>query len=241
MSAHGIYKFLEERKIKKEEKDKKTPNFTSLGRAAGSYLILDDDLEQFYSLYIDAIDRGHKLSLTEKPGIYAPVLVDLDFRFPIDDLYNRKFDLDFLKKLSNRYFEFFRKYIDFSDEQALCYIFTRKEPYADKGVTKDGIHLVFPYLHMRSELRYLARRYIIETLKEDIINLETINPIDDVVDLSVIQSNNWFLFGSTKPGNKPYELVYIIDEKGRISDKHEHKRDFSKLVRILSAKGPDED
>ena len=185
MTTHGIYKFLEKRKVNKDEKENKPPNFTSLGRVLGSYHIPDDDLNEFYDLYVDAIDKGAQLSLTEKPGEYAPLLVDLDFRFPIDDLFTRKFSKNFIRKLSCCYFDFFKKYIKIEPERAYCYVFTRKEPYADKGLTKDGIHLIFPYIHVRQELRYLSRRYVIDNFRNEIENLKTLNPVEDVVDLVV--------------------------------------------------------
>ena len=43
----------------------------------------------------------------------------------------------------------------------------------------------------------------------DIRNREDV--IDDIYDESVIEKNNWLMYGSCKPGNKPYKLTKIYD------------------------------
>ena len=50
----------------------------------GKYSVPDDRIDEFYRLYINALANGDSVCLTEVHESISPLLVDLDFRFPID-------------------------------------------------------------------------------------------------------------------------------------------------------------
>ena len=52
------------------------------------------------------------------------------------------------------------------------------------------------------------------TSKHLIDNVGTLNPIQDVVDKSVIETGNWFIYGSRKTNLEPYLLTMEIDYDG---------------------------
>ena len=68
---------------------------------------------------------------------------------------------------------------------------------------KDGIHIMLP-LVAKYDVLHLVREEIIKDseVEEYFKNLGFTNPIDDIVDKSVIQRNNWFMYGSSKPGKE---------------------------------------
>ena len=75
------------------------PTHTSMGDHKGSFYINDEYQEHFYNIYCQhcfyfKID----LHLTESHKETSPVLVDLDFRYDVNNSsFTRKFDLDFIK------------------------------------------------------------------------------------------------------------------------------------------------
>ena len=57
---------------------------SSLGISGGCYAIPDGEREEFYKLYVEHLSKGRYEYLTEVQGEIAPLLVDLDFRYPVD-------------------------------------------------------------------------------------------------------------------------------------------------------------
>ena len=76
---------------------------------------------------------------------------------------------------------------------------------------KDGIHIMFPYLNTCPELQYIIRNSLLTSCQEVIQSIQITNPIDDVIDESIIFRNCWQLYGSFKPGNEPYKLTYLYN------------------------------
>ena len=82
---------------------------------------------------------------------------------------------------------------------------------------KDGVHLMFPYLIIPNEMQLLFREEMLK-ISSDVfseMNLMTAEgkpqPISEVIDLSVIDRNNWMLYGSRKAGGDAYQLTRIIN------------------------------
>ena len=44
--------------------------------------------------------------------------------------------------------------------------------------------------------------------------MENLNSIENTIDSTVIDRNNWMLYGSNKINLKPYKLTYIINKEG---------------------------
>ena len=78
----------------------------------------------------------------------------------------------------------------------------------------------------------------IKEVEEYFKNLGFTNPIDDIVDKSVIQRNNWFMYGSSKPGKESYKLTKIINiDTGKIYFQKEN----IKILNWLNYFHPNED
>lgn len=58
---------------------------TSIGRPKCSYFVPPEENGSFLEKYVEALDAGEELHLTEKHRDVGPILIDLDFRFKIED------------------------------------------------------------------------------------------------------------------------------------------------------------
>ena len=80
-----------------------------------------------------------------------------------------------------------------------------------KDKTKDGIHIIINII-TDFATKMILRNYIIQNIVDIWDDLPITNTWNDVVDESVMKGHaNWQLYGSKKPGNKPYKLKYIYN------------------------------
>ena len=56
---------------------------TSLHSPMCSFYVPADELDTFYAYYENAVAGGESLYVTEKNRHIGPILIDLDFRFPL--------------------------------------------------------------------------------------------------------------------------------------------------------------
>ncbi len=208
MNDYNIYKFLEEHSVQDGH------THTSMCNPKGSYLIEDYDLDIFYELYEKALFDG-ELHITEKHNEISPMIIDLDFKYELE-MFERKHKISHVEKIINMYiseicnlFE-----IEKDDQRLTSFVFERDELYKIKGITKDGIHILFPNIVSYPDAQYYIRNNILKKIGELISDLGLKNVISDVVDKSVIAPNTcWLLYGSNKdrPKGNPYRLKYIFD------------------------------
>jgi P4 family phage/plasmid primase-like protien len=201
--------------------------FTHTSMARGSYCIVDEEYNNFFDLYINAIDDGASYCLTEKHREnISNVGVDVDLRF------NKKPD----SKLITEFMEDMVKYLTgklkkvFSNkEKFMCVATRRKSGYMKDGVYKDGFHLMFPYIICRYEIQFALRNQFI---KEYDLKIGQINDIEEVYDKGVIKSTNWTVLYSQKPiRNKNKEIIGLYEpyEIYKIYNSNVTKDSFSKL------------
>lgn len=205
-------------------------NFTSFAKPFGAYFIPEDSIQNFYDLYVTLIDENKVMPfMTEKPGDFGPVVSDIDLRYALE-VETRQHDFAMIKTLVSSYFKNFKKYLNTTEDQLQCFVFEREEPYQTEKETKDGWHLMFPYLRPHAAVKHLVRLDVIEECREILATLKTMNSVEDIVDVAVISRNNWFMFGSGKPNLATYQLTHVLDEKIQ-----EIKHDFSlkELVWLL--------
>ena len=197
------------------------PTHTSM--VGGSYCVPDEEYGEFMRQYARVINAGRTMHLTETPRRevdYGCVRIDFDFRYTTTEI-QRHFTNDHLKRVAEMYRRQLRRYIAIGEPKDLhCFVFTRESPYKDdKGVVKDGFHMMFmtgvPY-----NAQHVIRDNIIEGLKEahTLDDIPLSNSLDKVVDKDVIEKNNWLMYGSSKKGLQPYELIMELDQDGNEVD-----------------------
>jgi phage/plasmid-associated DNA primase len=235
MNDNNIYKFLEERSVQNGH------THTSMCNPKGCYLIEDHDLDLFYEYYEKALFKG-ELHITEKHNEISPMIIDLDFKYELET-FERKHKISHVEKIINMYvgeicnlFE-----IENNDQRLTSFVFERDELYKIKGITKDGIHILFPNIVSYPDAQYYIRNNVLKKIGEIIGDLGLKNVISDVVDKSVITPNTcWLLYGSNKdrPKGNPYRLKYIFDGNvNLISPEDYFGEEPVNLARFFSIRG----
>ena len=220
-SKKKLDKFLEKNKRKKENNDPYThlrigdPTFNVYG---GSYYIKNEkDLREFYKLYHSKVfDNKQKEYMAEKQNKESggPILIDLDFRYDMKKIV-RQHGKHFIKDLLKLYLKGLKNLFNFKNEYVKIevFVFERDNVYTDtaKNVIKDGIHIVIG-LHCDHTIQTMLRETVMKTSRELFATLPLKNDIDDVFDAGISKGiTPWQLYGSIKPGRKPYELKYIYN------------------------------
>jgi P4 family phage/plasmid primase-like protien len=240
---YDLFKFLDERIVGHGQPHTHTSMFNS----KAAYFIRDEDMPQFYELYEIEYFKGTELHITEKREVINPMVVDLDFKLPFDTItrivtesHIRKIDELYKNEISNLL------NIDINDPKMVSFIFLRENIYKTKGITKDGIHIIFPFIINRPEAFYHIRENILKKISSIISDLGLTNSISDVVDRSVISPNTlWLLLGSNKdkPKGDPYKLSYIFDgnsNKIAVTDYFDFENQTINLVRFFSIRNKKE-
>ena len=210
INYNNLNHFLNMHKIDQNDKNIVCTH-TSMGKYASSYYIKDEDLDIFHKLYNKALLKSdYPLHLIERHSKYGPIVIDIDFKF--DNIEERVYTIDTIKSIINLYINYIGECFIIDDEEKLTsFVFERSEPYKSKQITKDGIHIMFPYIISEPNIQFLIREKILKTLDPILSNLPVKNSASDIIDRAVIESNGWFLYGSHKPNIKKYELTYIFD------------------------------
>ena len=205
--------FLQEFKVKKSKESKKFTH-TSMASPSGCYNIPNEYLDTFYKLYGDEIDKGSTLHITENHlDEKSKIIVDIDLRFSVDD-FQRKYTLDHIKNIIRAYTNEIENYMKMDSEFTYyCYVMERDKPRIEKGVTKDGIHLIFDVTTDITFQKFLRTKVITNVKNQGILNdLQPLNEYSDIFDRSII-TGLWQLYGSCKPNCKPYKITHVFQKK----------------------------
>jgi len=204
-NTQNVTSWLQQYKVSKG----KTSSHTLM--TGGNFLIPDDQLITLYQLL--SVNQG-PLSLTEKHlPEYSPMVIDFDFKFKTRPI-PRAINDHLITMIVDLYHKHLRE-LEITDDN--CFItvaLTRIGGYFEKNLFKDGFHLQMPFMVIDYDSQYEIRRRVINDLIQMKDFPKTENSLDDVVDISVIQRNNWLLYSCCKPNLPPYQIrrVYTTIE-----------------------------
>jgi P4 family phage/plasmid primase-like protien len=180
----------------------------------GKFFIPDDDMAEFYDLYLEALRDDNKLYLTEKPREIGPLRVDLDF------IYEQKTDRHLHTQeqviaFAKAYMDMMKQYLVLSDVTPV-YVMEKRKPTFDekKNRYKSGIHIVVPSVSTHKYVEQSVRRALLKRMEEFFPDLPLKDSWDKVYDEQVLnRSQQWTLYGSRKPdpNSTPYKIVYILN------------------------------
>lgn len=184
-------------------------NWNLTRMSGGKYNVPEDKYSKLLK-YVSTETSNFDL-LEKHPETHSKLCMDLDFQ------YNKKEKREItqslvkliIKEINNTIIKYTEKY-DPDDIQA--FVFIRPEGYlSDKGVYKDGLHIMYPYIEIDYAVQYgMFEEYTNELLNTDIFKGLKVN-LNNLFDKSVIKSNNWFMYGCSKSKIPPYELWKVFD------------------------------
>ena len=237
---YDIFNFLDEHTVEYG----KVHSHTSMFNPKGAFFIKNDELDFFYQLYQKAIFDGIELHITERHEEISPIIIDLDLKYELET-FERKHNETHIKKIIDLYItEIISIFnINIGDKRLSSFVFERDEIYKTKGITKDGIHIMFPYIISYPVAQYHIRDNILKKIGDVISDLGIKNLISDVVDRSIIAPNTcWLLYGSNKdkPKGNPYKLKYSFDGHGNVIDLESSEITDSNLPRFFSIRNKKE-
>ena len=200
--------FLQNHKVSKGDKH----THTSMGKPFGAFYIDDSKLSIFYKLYENAVQNKESVYIIEKHTEASPVLIDFDFKFNLECV-DRQYDINHINKIVDLYMTEMEQIFKFNNKEneLIAFVFERSKPYQAKTITKDGIHIVFPFIITEPYAQYALRDNILKKIEPILSDINITNPISDVVDRCVIQKNGWLMYGSKKPNCDPYKLAHVYD------------------------------
>jgi P4 family phage/plasmid primase-like protien len=192
----------------------------SLNIYGGSYCIQPNELPIFYDLYYKNVFEQNKPEhLTERQLDNGPIAIDFDFRYDYS-VENKIHTKEHIQDMITLYLEELKNLYIFTPNTPFD-IFIFEKPHVnrvkDKNITKDGIHMIIG-IQGDGIIGTILRDKIIEDLSltwEDLpLTHEWSNVLDEGISKKI---TNWQLYGSKKPGNETYELLYhysvIFDNK----------------------------
>ena len=206
----------------------------------GSYCIDDNNLSLFHNLYNKYVfEDSNTVHLTEKHKDISPILIDLDFRHS-STLNKRQYTNEFIVLFLELYTAEIKKLIPtLNDEKLVGFVLEKTKPNfqgGGKGVFKDGIHVIFPYIVTEPKIQYMARYNSInsKSMLELFKTIHVENSVDDIFDIAVIERNNWQMYGSTKPNHEPYKLTDIYKVKDNSMKKIHNKFSDKDILKLFS-------
>ncbi len=193
------------------------PTHTRIGNsglkiASGKYHIGKDELKDFHDLYYNhVLIQGYKEYLTEYQLEEGPILVDMDFRFPLN-INTRIYGEQEIQKIVLTYTNHIVNFFEFTNETKFpIYIFEKPKPVqkVSDNLTKDGIHMVIG-IHANRTIQHIIRNAVMSDLEKDLCHLPHQNGWDDILDDRITSGKNaWQMYGSRKPAHDAYRLTYF--------------------------------
>lgn len=183
-----------------------------------SYHIPEEKYPELFRLYTEHINNGLPVHLTERLDKKAgPLLIDIDLKFTLE-VEERVFSRNYHRIIVFEYLKIIKKYLDLSDlEQFLVLIFRKPDIKIDeeKGIVKDGLHIIFPEIVTDRRVQHKIRDDIIKVFeeKEYFADLPITNSLEDVFDANIIDKNPWLMYKSSKFNAPAYDLYsfFIIN------------------------------
>ena len=183
---------------------------TTLSPAA-SYYIGTDEYEKFITLYCNAVSKGVRPTVTERPGGYFPLRFDFDLKSNLDNGLKRKYSKEILAQIIGFIQQEIRNAL--SDEveniyrTQICVVLEKKAPRVDEGVIKDGFHFHFPFFPCEE---WFQDQYLRTKINEKMITEKTWEgirfqtPVEKFIDTGMAKKP-WLMYGSAKArGAEPF-------------------------------------
>ena len=183
----------------------------------GKFNFADKNKRDKLAKYLaQANNAGIVFSIAEKLQTYAPIMVDIDLRYPKESVkedfkdMNHLYDDDMIFNIVDNYREAIKHYLNVSDNEVQCFIFEKNKYGQKSGEASDGMHMIFPYIVANNKVRHLIFKHVYDkTMEEE--TFSKYSNFSSVLDDKIISTNPWLMYGCAKPNGEPYKLTKILD------------------------------
>ena len=240
--AHDLSKFLSSHKGGKGNE----AAICGIENVKGSFNIPDDKYDEFFRLLYDYlyVQKGRPINLVEQPRLGAPkpILIDLDFKFPVGTTLTHQFQdvhiSKFIGCVKDGLLHFFQLAMV---KPARFFVSMRPSAYADgKKCIKDGIHIQCPDICLTNEKQRVLREWLLsqKAVEDSFDGVGFTNSVEDIYDESMVRKQGWFCYGESKANIPPYEItnVYQYDQEEDSFDEVEFEYTPLELMKILSVR-----
>ena len=216
------------------------------------YCILKEDYSTLIKLYHQHVfENKYPLSLMEKIGAVSPMFLDIDIKYCNDNnvITDKQYTKQTIELTCKLVFDEIKNHVIIDDDKrhsmSRCIvmekpkIILKNEKNGDK-IAKDGIHIIFPGIVIDRKLQQVIIKTlcsednghltadIFETLKtkplEYVLEPDTKNPLQFIMDESIYKNGKMIMVGSQKPDNVAYEVTHIFNIGNEL--KYENKSMF---------------
>ena len=216
--TEALVKFLHDRKKDGRDDPHTHVSFGNTLDIPGRMFIGDDELDEFYRLWIEAVDiYEKKICLVEKTTEFSLLRVDLDFLYNLsttENQHTREQVIDFVQ----RYMRQATRYLKI-ETPVEVYVFEKKRTTLkkkDKDSTPKGmaggIHIQVPDVITTKHVEQQIRLNLIPDMEDIFSGLPVIEKDwSKVYDEGVAKrSANWMLYRAQKIGALPYLIKYVL-------------------------------
>jgi len=208
---HPLTKFLNARITT----DSKCATMTCMAAGGGKWFIADEHYPEFIRLMHDYlfIKKFAPRSFVEQPrkGEPKPLLIDLDFRYPVDVSLTRTFTLEQIGKFCEQIVLALKAFFTMEADELRFFVTLRPAPYRSGQATKDGIHIMCPDIALSNEKQKAVRNWMLsqDTVRKCFADTGFTNEPEDIYDESMVRKQGWIFYGESKPNIPPYKLESV--------------------------------
>lgn len=204
----------------------------------GKYCI-NSKSDAFFKVYFEqVINKGKLCYLSERHmEKFGKVCIDIDLRYNLAEYGERAYSVKLLKDIVQVYQDKFQEISgdSLAEEEVIAFVMEKEHPEIDeeRGILKDGIHIMFPYLCISYKAQHWVRKQVLNEMQNHPEFTICSNSIDKIIDEAVVERNNWLMYGSRKNKSaQTYQITYMIDGDGDECDIPEMSVAFLKLLSI---------
>ena len=221
----SVYNFLNANRWDEESKER--PTHVAFGSITGKFYLDDSKKKEFMGLYTKAVSAGIlDMPILETPNEYGPIIVDIDLEVPFEAYTGKRlYDKKMIKAILEEFIKAIDHYLLVAPDKYKACLFEKKKPQEKESTFKDGFHIIFPELCVSSKIRHLIRLRVVNACKSMELFSTFTQPVDKIIDKSVVSSNSWFMYGSRKPTGQLYELTKMYNKNLDII--YDHKASYS--------------
>ena len=183
----------------------------------GAYTIPFDKTDEFHKLIAKAIhEKGDRISVVEKVQDITRFVIDLDLKWK-EEITERQYNEKVIMNIVDDIMTNLNSVYSIEEEQKFCMVMEKDKflPANHKDYkSKDGIHLLFPYIIAEKKTYRTLREILLKTDYKKFFTDEGFTPpsntMEEIVDENIYKGGNWFIYGSGKPNEIVYKLTRIF-------------------------------